>query len=473
MDRSRFRAARVDGFTLIELMLAATLSAMLVLALAQTFSGFGRQLEVLREQEVDRQMDAAAAELAHQVRRAWVVSEPSEDELLVVDAYGNPTRYWLDGSNLRVRRPSGAEGTLIEDVKGFAIHAVTTQRLRPATDVDDHATWWESTATPTTTLGVEDGLPIALGFTLPSEAPVAMQSISGIDERAVGASLDRMLLSLAFAPAVVEVDDGAQLAHGDVLGSCTAPPPPRPDAPPLPDPWSSTLSVELHEARAPDDGRPYGAALGSVEFPVSALPGGRWTWVPLSSLGPGHTAVCHYPPGQPSDMHTLGVPTAELPAHLAHGDVLGACLDGAASPSTEVLVFSVPAAEVPLDLAPLSRLVVPGRAYTLVLSVQGRGTALLGGSPARAAATSGVAAGNSGGSVFESKPFAIRRALDGVVTYTTTQAHDVISSLTLEIEMNDGRSRASTAAVLSQTGVANPWLGPIPGEYPALQEVGR
>ena len=40
----------------------------------------------------------------------------------------------------------------------------------------------------------------------------------------------------------------------------------------------------------------------------------------------GHKAkVCHIPPGNPANAHTIIVGIAAVKAHLAHGDVLGAC----------------------------------------------------------------------------------------------------------------------------------------------------
>ena len=37
------------------------------------------------------------------------------------------------------------------------------------------------------------------------------------------------------------------------------------------------------------------------------------------------TTVCHVPPGDPANAHTIVVDGHSLPAHLAHGDQLGAC----------------------------------------------------------------------------------------------------------------------------------------------------
>lgn len=37
------------------------------------------------------------------------------------------------------------------------------------------------------------------------------------------------------------------------------------------------------------------------------------------------TTVCHVPPGNPSNAHTLCVGNPSVPAHLDHGDFLGTC----------------------------------------------------------------------------------------------------------------------------------------------------
>jgi len=44
--------------------------------------------------------------------------------------------------------------------------------------------------------------------------------------------------------------------------------------------------------------------------------------------------ICHIPPGNPSNMHTITINTNALAAHLAHGDYIGDCMGGGTSGGT-------------------------------------------------------------------------------------------------------------------------------------------
>jgi len=37
-------------------------------------------------------------------------------------------------------------------------------------------------------------------------------------------------------------------------------------------------------------------------------------------------SICHIPPGNPDNMHTISVGEPAVDAHLAHGDMLGSCV---------------------------------------------------------------------------------------------------------------------------------------------------
>jgi hypothetical protein len=54
-----------------------------------------------------------------------------------------------------------------------------------------------------------------------------------------------------------------------------------------------------------------------------AAPNGQTGCDPLDTK---KTTICHIPPGNPANAHTLCVGNEAVPAHLAHGDSLDACL---------------------------------------------------------------------------------------------------------------------------------------------------
>ena len=47
--------------------------------------------------------------------------------------------------------------------------------------------------------------------------------------------------------------------------------------------------------------------------------------IPRPFVRPTTVTICHYPPGNPDNEHTIVVDVASLPAHKAHGDTLGSC----------------------------------------------------------------------------------------------------------------------------------------------------
>jgi hypothetical protein len=41
--------------------------------------------------------------------------------------------------------------------------------------------------------------------------------------------------------------------------------------------------------------------------------------------GGNTVTICHIPPGNPGNAHSITVSVSALPAHLAHGDAMGEC----------------------------------------------------------------------------------------------------------------------------------------------------
>ena len=66
--------------------------------------------------------------------------------------------------------------------------------------------------------------------------------------------------------------------------------------------------------------------LGDVSIDVERIAEQRV--IPRPFVRPARAVICHYPPGNPDNRHTLVVDASAVPAHLAHGDTLGVCNGG-------------------------------------------------------------------------------------------------------------------------------------------------
>lgn len=51
----------------------------------------------------------------------------------------------------------------------------------------------------------------------------------------------------------------------------------------------------------------------------------------LKLMDKGWITICHIPPGNPSNAHTITISTSAWPAHQAHGDYIGSCQGGGSS----------------------------------------------------------------------------------------------------------------------------------------------
>jgi hypothetical protein len=49
---------------------------------------------------------------------------------------------------------------------------------------------------------------------------------------------------------------------------------------------------------------------------------------PRAFVQPSKVVICHYPPGNPGNRHTLVVDSSAVSAHRGHGDTVGACPNG-------------------------------------------------------------------------------------------------------------------------------------------------
>jgi len=53
-----------------------------------------------------------------------------------------------------------------------------------------------------------------------------------------------------------------------------------------------------------------------------------FTFLEPALAAPAKVTICHLPAGNPINVQTITVSEAAAPAHLAHGDMLGACASG-------------------------------------------------------------------------------------------------------------------------------------------------
>ena len=243
----------VGGFTLAELLLAATLGSLLVTAAASSAGTFSETVAQLRSDLVD-DYDTVAARIAAEVRYAWWVDVPARDHLRIADSAGDLTEYTLVGNSLLVKRPSGDEGAVITGLADLEFEQTTMRRLRNDDTVVANGPLASVpapfAASSARVLGPGEAL--ALAFTIPSSA--GPQAVAGVNERrttATPTSLDLFVASVGVLG----------MLHGDIYAS-----------------------------RAPGDARPRPGAVSLASFDVPLLS------VPLAGiLGAGPPVVYSSP----------------------------------------------------------------------------------------------------------------------------------------------------------------------------------
>lgn len=514
-----------SGFTLLELLIGVVASTFIVAAMTEGMGLISQQMEHIRT-ESDSGPDETVALITDMARYGWVVEKPSDTRLDIVDAAAGRTIFELVNGALKVTRPSGATGTLMDGVASFSVETDTSRRLREAMPVDDFRTWFDRPAVGSLddTLTLETGLPLALGFTMPSAVPDSYDVVAGVDENAVIGTLLTLDMALSYVSAIPEdpnepvAGDGsdpggkgkgkggkvdichippgnpanahtlnisvnavdAHLAHGDVLGSCSALPPPT---------QAAELVISLYEARAPDDARPHGPVLGAMVLVANAIPNGSASWVQAdpgtgshsgecshsaeecgATTPNGKVMMCHVPPGNPGNAHTITISQNAVAAHLAHGDYYGGCGEHDDPSAVYSLEIDATPSQVSLDLSPLGAIIEPGRAYSLVISMQSEGFIVVGGDSVAAAENSGVAQSSSLNGSLQPVAMAVPFALQGMQRITQTAEHEPISRVSLTVAMDSGKTASGSASVTSQVAIPGLWEGVVSGEIEALEQ---
>lgn len=498
-------ARSLRGFSLVETLIAVALASSLVLALAASAHVFASEHEFVGSVH-DTRLERTLAEVSDHVSQAWMINLPSAETLEITDAAGGRTAYFLAEGAFKVTRPSGATGTLIEDVKSVAFEVQHVSRLRERAPLESQGDWWskalssapssallsfgEAIVAPTAKkvskkspaapapepagepLGVlENDEALALGFTVSADAPESVNTVPGVEEEVLTVTLDRLVLPIAYGnyvplevPAATKkakkastgkkakttlchllpgtpnttqtiVVGGkavaAHLAHGDSTGPCA-----------IPATAPAYLSIELYEARVINDPRPFGPLLGAINFPAASLPLASYTIVG-------------------------GVPTVVM---KKKGGI--SVKKSSASPITGLMI-NPPTLSVPIDLSSFGVEIKPGLAYTIVVRFTGDGFAVLRSAETGSAVLSTVARSDREGAAFQPQALEVQLTLDGLRAYSQTDSHEVISRVTVTLELIDGRKLTVTAAVEGQISTPNSWLGVVPGEVPALEMYGQ
>ncbi|HYN64196.1 MAG TPA: prepilin-type N-terminal cleavage/methylation domain-containing protein [Candidatus Limnocylindrales bacterium] len=263
---------RLRGFTLPELMLAATLGAALLASVASAVGSMTQTVAYLESDSTDA-YDKALARITRDVRYAWWVDTPSATQLRVADNANRVTEYYRVGNSLLVRLPSGDEGAVVTglDSVGFATDSV--QRLREGTVRTVSGTIYTQAAPPTIDGGQRmlPGNQLALGFTVASNAGAG--SVAGVNEGLLSFTPTRFDLRVARATA------------------------------------TGLMRVDFYPARAPGDSRPRpgAASLGGFDVALVGLPAAT-TLIP-GPLGDITQAIY----AAPTAMVPLAVPAFSSP----------------------------------------------------------------------------------------------------------------------------------------------------------------
>jgi hypothetical protein len=326
------------GFTLAEMLIAATLGALLLVGTASSAGMFGTQVQALKD-EVDDSKERALSSIAQDIRYGWSAETPSTRELRIFDSAGRLTIYKVIQGEIQVTRPDGSTGTLVDNLVSASFASETATRYREDTPLSRGSTVWSASA-PTGAVDkatlLEPGEKLALGFTLGSNATFGYSLATGVQEQLLTATLETLSLDI-----------------GSIFAK------------------SGTLYVDLFRARSPDDARPVGSSLGQVSFNAKGFAKAKayvWDTKKLKEMP--------IPKGKAWGWWKL------------NGDY--------------ELIVKPPTKSTKLDIAAFNAKVQPGYAYTLVLQVAGDAGIALRSYTIAQADGSGVATAPSSGAWSES-----------------------------------------------------------------------
>jgi hypothetical protein len=342
------------------------------------------------------------------VESAWFVRSEASNALVVVDSLGRETRFRGADGRLEVRRPDGLSGVLLGGLRDVSFETSTIRRLREGKPVRVPGVAWRRPADVTSPLVLAPGTSISLGMTLHSRAPKVISDVNGVPEQLLRCEPMKLVLDAAGVPkrhepcAVHQVERASRVRD--------------------------VLIVALHEGFASEDARPFGPAIASVRVPFGTLSPWR-----AGETRRGGASICWLCP---------------------RGETVNSVAQGSRGNTS-----------LPLDLSEMQAALAPGRAYSIVLSVEGNTPLVIGASPVVDPARSGSAFRARQDAVFDPVPWEVPARLEGIRVYTRTVPQDVVNHVSVILTWKDGRRQMAEVAVAGppdHTGTPDSWRGVVP-----------
>lgn len=423
MVRDQGHHSPTGAFTLVELLIAATLGAMLLIVSAQSAGLFASTVAALEEDSVD-DLDRALARISRDARYAWWIDVPTVGQLRVADADGSVWRYELDGTDLVVRNPSGETGVLASGIASISFETAASMRRFREGSMGSSSGTLTQVAKPSTGLLTEVlGNTGQIGISFMLNENVGEGSVTDVDEQLVYA-----------VPETIGI--GVATAAG----------------------FTGTLTVTLYESAAWGDARIRRGttSMGSESIVLSILP---VTAPDLDALPVGviggvmGTIIC-------TDGVESAIRGSEVLTALSNGSTLGPC------GFRRNDIFAVPVVDSTLNLSLPSVRLYPGVGYTLMVSVDGTGSLSVFTAEAKPAATWDTVIARTGSSALAPLDMSIPFTLNGTMLTTSTEEAEVTTSVSVTAVPAAGSSRSASVSVYSQVMAPDPWMGVVPGEVP-------
>jgi len=204
--RNRVRTVRAaSGFTLLELLAALVLGALLVTAGASAAASFSQTVARLQTESVDT-YDSVLARMTRDVRYAWWVETPAADRLQVSDEQGRLTEYSRVGDSLLVRRPSGHQGALVSGLSSVGFDPQRLLRLRERRGHSVTRTIWSLAPTPTISGGMNLASHETISFFVMGHSDGGPSAVDGVRDQVLEIEPTSFSLPIARAGATGTLD---------------------------------------------------------------------------------------------------------------------------------------------------------------------------------------------------------------------------------------------------------------------------